>query len=192
MWISLKAITKTLYRILISKEHLLEWMTSEEAEKNSKDDILSYYKMMLFNVFAGIITILFFKNIFGIITGILWTISPLIMCYISKEMKEVKPKDKLSKDEILYITDVAKRTFNYFYDNINEQNNYLIPDNYQEDRKSLYVDRTSSTNIGLSIMAVMAGYDLKFISLEEANTILNKIIETVWGLKKWNGHLYNW
>ena len=192
MWISLKAITKTLYRILISKEHLLEWMTSEEAEKNSKDDILSYYKMMLFNVFAGIITILFFQNIFGIITGILWTISPLIMCYISKEMKEVKPKDKLSKDEILYITDVAKRTFNYFYDNINEQNNYLIPDNYQEDRKSLYVDRTSSTNIGLSIMAVMAGYDLKFISLEEANIILNKIIETVWSLKKWNGHLYNW
>ena len=192
MWVSLKAITKTLYRLLISKKHLLEWMTSEEAEKNSKDDILSYYKMMVFNVIAGIITILFFKNIFGVIAGISWIISPLIMCFISKEIKKTKPKDKLNKDEILYITDVAKRTFNYFYDNLNEQNNYLIPDNYQEDRKQLYVDRTSSTNIGLSIMAIIAGYDLKFISLEETIDILSKIIDTVWNLKKWNGHLYNW
>ena len=192
MWVSLKAITKTLYRILISKKHLLEWMTSEEAEKNSKDDILSYYKMMIVNVIAGTITILFLKNIFGVIAGISWIISPLIMCFISKEIKRSKPKDKLNKDEILYITDVAKRTFNYFYDNLNEQNNYLIPDNYQEDRKQLYVDRTSSTNIGLSIMSIIAGYDLKFISLEETIDILSKIIDTIWNLKKWNGHLYNW
>ena len=192
MWISLKAITKTIYRLLISKKHLLEWMTSEEAEKNSKDDVISYYKMMLFNVISGIITTLFFKNILGVVTGISWIISPLIMYYISKEIKEIQPKDKLNKDEIIYITDVAKRTFNYFYDNLNEQNNYLIPDNYQEDRKQLYVNRTSSTNIGLSIMAIIAGYDLKFISLEETNNILNNIIETIWKLKKWNGHLYNW
>ena len=77
-------------------------------------------------------------------------------------------------------------------DNLNENNNYLIPDNYQEDRKRLYVERTSSTNIGLSLMAVIAGYDLKFICLEEANNILNSIIETICKLKKWNGHLYNW
>lgn len=41
-------------------------------------------------------------------------------------------------------------------------------------------------------MAIIAGYDLKFISLEETNNILNNIIETIWKLKKWNGHLYNW
>ena len=53
-------------------------------------------------------------------------------------------------------------------------------------------DRTSSTNIGLSLMAIIAGYDLSFISIEEANSIINNIIETIWKLKKWNGHLYNW
>jgi hypothetical protein len=147
---------------------------------------------MFINVAIGILFILFLKNIFGIIAGILWLFAPLLMCYISKEIKEIKPKDKLNKDEIIYITDVAKRTFNYFYDNINEQNNYLIPDNFQEDRKNLYVDRTSSTNIGLSILSIIAGYDLNFISLEETNNILKNIIEIVWNLKKWNGHLYNW
>ena len=194
-WISLKSICKTLYRLLISKKHLLEWMTSEEAEKNSKNDIISNYKMMISNVLFGASSVVYsleIDNIFGIMLGIIWIIAPLIMYYISKEIRETKPKEKLSMDEISYIREVAKRTFNFFYDNITKENNYLIPDNYQEDRKNAYVDRTSSTNIGLSIMAIIAGADLNFITLEEANTILENIINTVWNLKKWNGHLYNW
>ena len=191
-WISFKSIVKTLYRMTISKKHLLEWMTSEEAEKNLTDSILNYYKMMSFNIIFAVTIILICKSLFSIILACFWIIAPIIMYNISKEIKETKPKDKLNKEEIVYITDVAKRTFNYFYDNLNENNNYLIPDNYQEDRKRLYVERTSSTNIGLSLMAVIAGYDLKFICLEEANTILNSIIETICKLKKWNGHLYNW
>ena len=191
-WISLKSIVKTLYRMTISKKHLLEWMTSEEAEKNLTDSILNYYKMMSFNIIFAVTIILICKSLFSIIMASLWIIAPIIMYYISKEIKETNPKDKLNKEEIVYITDVAKRTFNYFYDNLNQQNNYLIPDNYQEDRKRLYVERTSSTNIGLSLMAVIAGYDLRFICLEETNNILNSIIETICKLKKWNGHLYNW
>ncbi len=191
-WISLKSIVKTLYRMTTSKKHLLEWMTSEEAEKNLTDSILNYYKMMSFNIIFSATIILICKSLFSIILACFWIVAPIIMYSISKEIKETKPKDKLNKEEIVYITDVAKRTFNYFYDNLNENNNYLIPDNYQEDRKRLYVERTSSTNIGLSLMAVIAGYDLKFICLEEANNILNRIIETICKLKKWNGHLYNW
>ena len=194
-WISLKSIYKTLYRLLISKKHLLEWMTSEEAEKISKNDIISNYKMMISNVLFGASSVVYsleIDNIFGIMLGIIWIIAPLIMYYISKEIREIKPKEKLSMDEISYIREVAKRTFKFFYDNVTKENNYLIPDNYQEDRKNAYVDRTSSTNIGLSIMAIIAGADLNFITLEEANTILENIINTVWNLKKWNGHLYNW
>ena len=191
-WISLKSIVKTLYRMTISKKHLLEWMTSEEAEKSLTDSILNYYKMMSFNIIFAVTIILICKSLFSIILACFWIVAPIIMYYISKEIKETKPKDKLNKEDIVYITDVAKRTFNYFYDNLNKNNNYLIPDNYQEDRKRLYVERTSSTNIGLSLMAVIAGYDLKFICLEEANNILNSIIETICKLKKWNGHLYNW
>ena len=191
-WISFKSIVKTLYRMTISKKHLLEWKTSEEAEKSLTDSMLNYYKMMSFNIIFAVTIILICKSLFSIILACFWIVAPIIMYYISKEIKETKPKDKLNKEEIVYITDVAKRTFNYFYDNLNENNNYLIPDNYQEDRKRLYVERTSSTNIGLSLMAIIAGYDLKFICLEEANNILNSIIETICKLKKWNGHLYNW
>src|SRR5699024_5269687 len=66
------------------------------------------------------------------------------------------------------------------------------PDNYQEDRKPVIVSRTSSTNIGLSLLAVISSYDLKFENLEDTLNLLEKIINTVYELPKWNGHLYNW
>lgn len=38
-YMTLDAIVRTLYRMTISKEHLLEWTTSEEAEKQSKNTL---------------------------------------------------------------------------------------------------------------------------------------------------------
>ena len=73
-----------------------------------------------------------------------------------------------------------------------EENNYLIPDNEQEDRKPKVVPRTSSTNIGLSLLAVISSYDLKFESLKNTIELLSKIINVIYELPKWNGHLYNW
>lgn len=194
-WLSIVAICKTIYRMIISKRHLLEWMTSEEAEKNSKDSLICYYKLMLFNVIFGILTILYFvsiNKIFGVFIGFLWIIIPSVMYYISKETTEKLPKDKLNKEEILFLEDIAKRTFNFFLDNLGIENNYLIPDNFQEDRKNLYVDRTSSTNIGLSLLAVIAGCDLGYIEKDKANEMIKNILDTISKLKKWNGHLYNW
>ena len=55
VYISFISIVKTLYRKIFSHKNMLEWMTSEEADKVSKTDISSYYKIMFFNVLIGII-----------------------------------------------------------------------------------------------------------------------------------------
>ena len=194
-WVSFNAICKTIFRMTISKKHMLEWMTSEEAEKKSKNDIISYYKTMIFNVlFGASISLYSFwsKSIVGIFIGICWILAPIVLWYISKETTEKVAKEYLNKEEIDYIKEVGKRTFEFFYDNLNKQNNYLIPDNYQEDRKEIYVNRTSSTNIGLSLLAIQAGIDLGYVEKEEGLEILKNVIETIKGLQKWNGHLYNW
>ena len=194
-WVSFISISKTLYRLIFSKKHLLEWMTSEEAEKNAKDDILSYIKAMISNIILGAIAIFDFtviKSIPGIFIGVLWVVAPLIMNFISREIKEKSPKDMLNNEEIKFVKDVGKRTFDFFLNNVTKENNYLIPDNYQEDRKNEYVDRTSSTNIGLSLLALQAGYDLGYIDLEKALDLIKNVIDTVKNLQKWNGHLYNW
>ena len=67
-----------------------------------------------------------------------------------------------------------------------------MPDNYQEDRNNKIVNRTSSTNIGLELLAIISAYDLKFISFKKTIDYLSKVLSTISGLSKWNGHLYNW
>ena len=100
-YVSFIAIVKTLYRKWVSHKKLLEWMTSEEAEKQAKNDVISYMKQMWFNIAFGIITIgIAFSNekigdtIIQSILGILWILMPFIMWYISKEKKEVKAIEK--------------------------------------------------------------------------------------------------
>ena len=194
-YVSLKAIIKTIYRKTISKKHLLEWTTSEEAEKNAKTDCLSYYKQMIANLVLGILILTFgiyYKEIILILVGIIWVISPKIMQSISKE-KLVKPKiQELNENDQEYVKNIARKTWKYFKDYLNKENNYLVPDNLQENRIPKIVPRTSSTNIGLSILAVISAYDLNFMDLKLAIEYIKNIIETIESLPKWNGHLYNW
>ena len=190
-YISLKSITTSLYRMLISKKHMLEWMTSEEAEKQAKEDLLSYLKQMLINIVFGIIFI-FSKNIILTVLGLIWIITPFVMWYISKPKKQIKTVEELNKKEKQYIQDIGKRTWDFFDKYLVKENNYLITDNYQEDRKEKIVLRTSSTNIGLSLLAVISANDLGYIDKEKALKLLKEMILTIESLPKWNGHLYNW
>ncbi|MBR2289818.1 MAG: hypothetical protein IJ867_04285, partial [Clostridia bacterium] len=84
------------------------------------------------------------------------------------------------------------KTWKFFEDHITKENNYLICDNYQEDRKEKIVKRTSSTNIGLELISVISSYDLGYISFDRTMEYLKNIINTIKVLPKWNGHLYNW
>ena len=193
VYVSSKAIFKTLYRLMISHKNMLEWTTSEEAEKQTRTDLKTYYDTMFVNVIFGIITIyvscLYF-NLFTLILGLLWIITPYIMCKIS-EINEEK-QIEISEDDKKYLKDIAQKTWQFFKDYITEENNYLMPDNYQEDRRNIVVNRTSSTNIGLSLLAVIASYDMGFEKNEDIINLLEKIINTVYELPKWNGHLFNW
>lgn len=198
-YFSINAGIKTIYRMNISKKHFLEWMTAEEAEKNAKKDVKSYYQNMFANVVIGIgaIILLFLlpKSIYNILLFILaslWLIAPAVFCYISKENIKENKLEQLTKQEQDYLLEVGKRTWQYFKDNMNENSKFLPPDNYQEDRMPKIANRTSPTNIGLGILAVISSFDLNYENLENTIDFLEKMIATIMDLPKWNGHLYNW
>ena len=198
-YFSLNACIKTLRRVFVTQKHLLEWMTAEEAEKNAKKDLFSYYKNMISNVILGVLTLamlfilpLKFSNIFILLFGLLWTITPAVMWQISKEYKVTPQLEKLNDADKEYLLNLGKKTWQYFKEFINEKSNFLPPDNYQEDRKPKLVNRTSPTNIGLGLLAVVASYDLGYENLEDTLKLLGKMLNTISNLPKWNGHLYNW
>jgi len=190
-WFSLNAIIKTLYRMFISHEYLLEWVTASDAEKNTDNNLSGYLKNMCVNIILGLGLIILSRfNILLILIGALWIAGPFIAFVISKE--ESKEKVYLTQDDIALLKDVAFDTSKYFLDFMNEENNFLPPDNYQENRKEKIAYRTSTTNIGLGMLSIISSADLGFIEKKEALDIIGKILEKISYLQKWNGHLYNW
>ena len=184
---NLDAIFRSLYR----KKHnckMLEWVTAEDSEKNKKTTLIDYYYEMKILPIIGIIFVLL-KNFFMKIFGIMWILGPIFVWYISLENCK---KERIEDEDIKFLKDIGNRTWDFFADNINEENNYLIIDNYQDDREKRIVNRTSSTNIGLELLAVVSAYDLGYINYKKAIKLVSKIINTVNNLAKWNGHLYNW
>ena len=190
-----QSVIKTIYRVCKTKNHLLEWMTADEAERKSQNTIISYIKEMWFNILFGILFLFVFikqKNILVLLVSVLWIVAPFISYFISKQIKVKNKKEEIPNKDIEYLEDIAKRTWKFFEDYLTEENNYLPPDNYQGSRVKKIVDRTSSTNIGLALISVISAYDLGFISIENCLKLIEKMILTIQKLPKWNGHLYNW
>ena len=184
---NLDAIFRSIYR----KKHkckMLEWVTAEDGEKNKISDLNSYYFEMKINLLFAIIFLMLGQWYFKIL-GFIWIVAPVFAWYISLENND---KYIWHREDKKYLDDIGKKTWQFFEDFINEENNYLMIDNYQEDREKKIVNRTSSTNIGLELLAVISAYDLGYINYKKCIDYIRKIIDTVSRLSKWNGHLYNW
>ena len=182
-----KSICKSIYRMIKNKK-MLEWTTSEETERYSKTDLCSYITFMKSNIIFGII-FLFLEGIQYKALGMLWLIGPFVCRYISLEEKK---KEEINIEEKQELINIGKRTWEFFENNIIKENNYLMPDNYQENRKMKLVENTSSTNIGLELLSIISAFDLGYIEIDTTEELLAKVINIVKKLSKWNGHLYNW
>lgn len=68
----------------------------------------------------------------------------------------------------------------------------LPPDNWQEKPAAGLARRTSPTNIGLALLSVMAAVDLDLLPQDQGAGLIRHVLNTVEGLEKWRGHLYNW
>ena len=178
--VATNAIVKSLYRLKISHLNLLEWTTSSDAESKKKASLTDYYVSMIFSVISGMI---FMRYPFSF----LWIFSPLIMYLMSK--KEDRETSKISKQNEKYLLNIGQKTWNYFKENMT---NFLVNDNYQEGKRNPCTKRTSPTNIGLEILAIISSYDLGYETEEYVIDLLENVIKTIEILPKWNGHLYNW
>ncbi len=172
------AFTKSLYRLLISHKNLLNWVTAEEVAKSAHNNLGSYIKNFWFNILTSLafigITYLT-RNYIALLIAIIFISAPFVLYLVSKDIdhREVELKDK----KIEEIEDIAYKTWKYFEDNIREEYNYLIPDNYQENREERLDIRTSPTAIGYSLTSVISAFQLGFIELDKAVFLLKNILK---------------
>ncbi|MBL8024627.1 MAG: DUF3131 domain-containing protein [Elusimicrobia bacterium] len=90
------------------------------------------------------------------------------------------------------LTAIARDTWGYFRDLVDKENglpldNVLISPGYTK-----VMSYTSTTNIGLYLMCLVAAQDMGFLSHKDAEVRLRKTLTTLQGLPRWEGQFFNY
>ena len=194
-YLYITSFSKAIYRMLISKKRLLNWMTADEAAKVVKTNLTNTVRQFWLNyvlAFALLVYSLVFNQLTSLNIGIIlmFVVGPIIIYLVSKPLDA--KTGEISEENKTYVNNVAEKTWRFFEEHLTEENNYLIPDNYQLNRDIKEDVKTSPTNIGLSLVSIVSAYELELITLEKTTELINNVVDTILKLSKWHGHLYNW
>ena len=195
-WLMCDAIVRSLYRQLISRKKLLEWVTAAEAERSTQNDLGSFVSFMLPSValtLAALGLTLSLKPTALPVMGtlfVIWILSPLIAYWVSKPRPlELK---LLSAEDTKFARLIVRRTWRFFETFVGAEDNWLPPDNFQEDPTPVIAHRTSPTNIGLLLLATSSANDLGYIGALELVEREELTFSTMAQLGRFHGHFFNW
>ena len=121
---------------------------------------------------------------------LLWLLAPAIAWHLSKE--ETEKKSNLSENQKLFLHKTARKTWSFFEQFVNAEENWLPPDNFQEHPAPVIAHRTSPTNIGLALLANLAAYDFGYITVKRNGERCSNTLRTMWKMGRYDGHFYNW
>jgi cellobiose phosphorylase len=192
---SLDAIIRTAVRMFITHKRLLEWSLSTDKEDYRTDLIGSFRLMWIAPVIAAMVFIylaVLDPLALGIVGPILllWAASPAIAWWVSRLL--TRRRVKISPDQFLFLRKLSRKTWGFFETFVGPEDNWLPPDNYQENRGVKLAHRTSPTNISMALLANLSAYDFGYIT---AGTLIERTkntFHTMEGLKRHHGHFYNW
>ncbi len=184
----LDALCRSAWRMLSGKR-LLSWVTAAQSELLSGKSLAAHIVNCLPSVVAGLLAFCFCDTWIGRLLGLLWVMFPLYAFYLSKT---AAAREALSAGKRRAIRHRAEPIWRFFEDNVNESTGHLPPDNIQFSPVEAVAMRTSPTNIGLYLLAVVSARSFGFIDSGTEKRRLEECISAIEALPKWRGHLYNW
>ncbi len=193
---SAMAIARTLWRMAISRRHLLQWNPSSEVERSLQHGRHAEWRAMaiapLLAVAVGVALSHVAKATLWIASPLLlaWAVSPLLMEWLGNPSR--RRGTHLAPTQLAFLGRLARRTWGFFEYNFSEEDHWLPPDNVQEYPAVVVAHRTSPTNIGLGLLANLAAYDLGYIPSGEVVERTRRTLATLETLPRHRGHFYNW
>ncbi len=195
-WFSLGAIVRTLWRLLLSRRHLLQWNPSSEVERTLGAGLLDSVRLMWFGPFSAIATAAvlwrFDPRTFAIASPLLllWMLSPLAMWWTGRPRAHRLPA--LSQQQTRFLGMLARRTWRFFETTVTADDHWIPPDNLQEYPTLQLARRTSPTNMGLSLLSDLSAYDFGYLQLKDMIERTAGALHTIESLPRFRGHFYNW
>jgi len=187
------AIVRTLWRLFISGRNLLQWnpYTNSIKETSLSQAFRRMWFAPFFSTVIFILLIIYHPSAVLVALPVLlvWAVCPLIAWYISKPVESKEAG--ISAEQTIYLRKLARKTWSYFETFVTQGDNWLPPDNFQEQPERI-AHRTSPTNIGLSLLANLSAYDFGYLTTGELIDAIDKTTSSVLQLEKYRGHLFNW
>lgn len=190
------AVFHTNWRMIVTGKKLLEWTPSATVSQNAGTNIGQAYQTMWIAPFVSVLCIGFlgYNNPQALLVAspmlILWIFAPAIAWALSKPEKEESLE--LPADQILFLHKTARKTWTYFEQFVTEKENWLPPDNFQQEPVAVIAHRTSPTNLGLALLANLTAYDFGYIGGGELLSRSNNAVQSMLRLERYQGHFFNW
>lgn len=193
---SLDAILRTLWRIAISRRRLLQWSPSREVERVSTNDLAELFRSMWIGplLAVAILAVLWLRRPDALLVAgpflLMWLVSPAVAWWISKPplFSAFDPTPR----ERRFLRRLSRRTWAFFEAHVGPQENWLPPDNMQEQPEAVIAHRTSPTNMGLALLANLSAYDLGYLTAGRLVERTAAALQTMEGMERYRGHFYNW
>jgi len=196
-WIMSDAIWRALYRMTVSRRHLLEWTATSQSKAGASSGWYGTYRRMGGGVLLCVaIAVLLTASPHGLA----WIAAPFLVAWvcapaIARRVSRPAPAARL---EPLTAADrhefrmMARQTWSFFDTFVTGRHNMLPPDNFQEAPNAVVANRTSPTNIGLYLLSLVAARDFGWIGSLDSMDRLEATFSTLEKLERYRGHLYNW
>ncbi|MGH7588382.1 MAG: glucoamylase family protein, partial [Gemmatimonadota bacterium] len=190
-------IVRTLVRMLATRRHLLEWVTAAQAGRGVSRTLGQAYRAMWLSVtlaLAVLALLLPFREA-GVLEAVpilaLWLAAPAVALWLSRPLRD-PTLEELDPEATAALRRLARRTWRFFEELVGEDDGWLPPDNLQIDPEPVVAHRTSPTNIGMYLLSTVAAHDFGWIGTAGLATRIERTFETMHGLERHAGHLYNW
>lgn len=195
VYVNIDAIIRTLWRVFISHKKLLEWNLFS-SRQYKQITIFKSYRAMWFQPSLAILIYAYLTIynqgtiLFALPFLSFWMAGPLIAYAVSRPLPVVKIH--VSHEQTIYLRMLARKIWSFFEKFVTAEDNWLPPDNYQENPVERIAHRTSPTNIGLSLLSSLTAYDFGYITLSQLIERSTNTIDTMQRMERYRGHLYNW
>ena len=191
----LDAILRTLWRLAVSRRHLLQWTTAAQAQAVAKYTLAAFLKThALATCLCLAMALLSWRSphaAAGASLFVLWALAPVFSWWVSVPAGPAR-QHRLTAPERSYLLGLAEDTWHFFERNVGPSDHWLPPDNLQIDAEPVLAHRTSPTNIGLYLLSVCCARHFGWQTTAQMVARLQSTLATVERLPKHDGHLFNW
>jgi cellobiose phosphorylase len=119
-----------------------------------------------------------------------WLLAPALAWFVSEP--QIREEVELDQEQRIFLRLLARRVWAFFEAHVGPDDNWLPPDNIQEQPVGVIAHRTSPTNIGLALLANLTGHDFGYIPTGQLLARTEHTFNTMQALERHQGHFYNW